>query len=422
MKKIITVLLAALFVTSGAVWAEEAEINIAPQSVISVSSTYGLPGMEPELAVDEDDTTAWGNGYFPNGENYFRLSFSFPQNVNTVSLLMHPSMNKDFEVRLITGDAFTSGGYDVLYSCGSDEPASDRLTLDVTGELAEKKYSGVMVITHAVNGPLGICDLKVFVPDNQVELINVAKDKPVTGGGNAFGIAPEDLVDGDNITIAAIQDIYPPYYIDIDLGRRYPISRIELFTVDYSAYGGYRSGIQIYGSNTPGFTDPEDMVLLKQFDEEMTSMTSYGFDVDGSEYRYIRFTCAVQNFVPMAELSVFAEVDENFGRWTLSDSANEITVLEGKTPASIGIPVTNNTGAAKSYTLIALITGPDGKVLSSAAKTQSIDGEDTITAELTGYSEALPAGCRIKAILVDNYIGMNQLCGGFEIDERGMAQ
>ena len=97
-------------------------------------------------------------------------------------------------------------------------------------------------------------------------------------------------------------------------------------------------------------------------------------------------------------------------------------MLEGKTPASIEIPVTNNTGAAKSYTLIALITGLDGKVLSSAAKTQSIDGEDTIKAELTGYSEALPAGCRVKAILVDNYIGMNQLCGGFEIDERGMAQ
>lgn len=424
MKKIVAILLTLVLSASGVgfVGAEENFINIAPESNIMVSSTYGegTLGLLPEYVVDDNDDSAWVNGYSPNTENSFRLTFAYSMTINSLSILMYPGSDKDFEIRLLKSNA--SEGYDVLHTCGPDEPMSVRTDFQVEKMFPNNKYSGVLVITHAINGTIGIKDLKVFVPESQVGLVNVAKDKKVTGGNNAFNLPAAALVDGSVSTPASIQGGYPPFYIDIDLGKKFPISRVELFTYDYTTGGGRSEGIQIYASNTPGFTDPDDMVLLKQFNEPLVALSSYGFDVDGSEYRYIRFTCVTEDFVPLMELSVFAQTEENYGRWTLSDAAGEINSLEGKTPASLSIPVYNGTGSTKNYTAIALITDSEGKVIACGAKTEQITGNGTVMVDLTGISGTLPSGCKIKAVLVDSYLEMNQLCGDFTIDEGGNVQ
>lgn len=246
-------------------------------------------------------------------------------------------------------------------------------------------------------------------------LHNIAMNKKTSGGRNAFGYASAALVDGNTSTSAATGT---DSHILIDLGSRYSIEYLEFYTANRNNVKGFK----IIASNTPDFTNADDILKLCEMKEAVTPNAKYGFRVETeAKYRYIRFEGTEGVYTPINEIMVYSSAEINVDQWILTDTANRTIRLraEGKTLKDLSVTVHNYSGDyTKTVTILVLLYNADGKLMKMFTPQMStlLSETNPITLHLDGWlAGTVPSGYTLQAIMLDNVTHSHMPCAAFTV-------
>ncbi len=308
------------------------------------------------------------------------FSFGVPKKLESIAII--PADGAEIAFEVIGVPINESIGQETIYQ--TEELASGQVDISLEG----KSYSEIKIASLSGDVPLSISEVKLMSDARLVGLFNVSLGKSVSGGENAFGVNPKCLVDGDLTNIAAAQSGNTA--IDVDLGRRYPITYVELVTAS-TTNGGLPTRCMVYASNTPDFAEGSDTVLLHTFEEAMGGRKVYSFFGNGEAYRYIRFTDATKNtFIAMAEMSVYSACEESIGEWNVSGGA-------------FSVNIENKSAEMKPYTMLVYQADASGEIKNIEAAAAGIAKKGSLSVNASFADE------NTQAILIDDLRSFNLL-------------
>ncbi len=156
-------------------------------------------------------------------------------------------------------------------------------------------------------------------------MVNVALGKNVTASGHTYGMAPQAVVDGDEIT-GWSSETANNTWLTIDLGRRMKISRIEWVPRTNLDQPHTRNYFYIECSNSPGFTTYDRVGEVGA--EGVPDKSTYRIDVNES-YRYVRYRKYSGDYSFIAEIRVLVNEDDMPSEdGTVSELSNRISLFK----------------------------------------------------------------------------------------------
>lgn len=168
--------------------------------------------------------------------------------------------------------------------------------------------------------------------------LNVAENKPITGGGWSEsypitnlvdGMRTTFVVDGGNLTSNPDGKVSPTgkFWFTVDLQHRYNIEKIELWgRYDIDNEGG-RRWFKIYAANNADFSDAVELAVMKDVDDEIfPPKGAFTVELDGSRaFRYVKMQRTGGYYHGYSEFKVFA-------KQTVTEVSRNKSVSAGITP------------------------------------------------------------------------------------------
>lgn len=233
-----------------------------------------------------------------------------------------------------------------------------------------------------------------------VSLVNVALNKNVTSSGthNTTQYYEARLVDGSEGTSATHCTLVSGNangrsYLLIDLGNYYDVKNFEWVTRYSSSLESNYNNVEIAGSAE--FIEPSSFhnqmtqlytITSSEFQNDNNSTFRMIAPTTGKKFRYIAiYRDNVSSFFGAAEFRVFAQTNEEFGKWTVTKDNTSIDKLNGSGTYGFSLPVTSHINQDVEYVIVLCAYDSDGFLLNAVYKDVVSTGKQSVllTSQIT---------------------------------------
>lgn len=289
------------------------------------------------------------------------------------------------------------------------EVSGKKFSIDICNLLSNKEYEVTLTTGVKAGGlPLteeykftfttGVIIRVPYVPGKV--LVNVLKDKEITGNANANYNPISAVVDGNESTFA-VSSGGPAF--SIDLGNIYDIVAVELVP-----QGGENNKILLQGMNVLASKEYVDFKNVSSDTIDATTIATY--PSTSSKKEIITFASPVKarylglnksSYIVICEFKAYAYVDKNFGQWSVKNGTVAVDAVTDAGTYTFSIPVQNlDTDADTDYYMIVSAYDENGKMLykDSGVVTATKNTTTELTKTLT--VDAVANVSEITAVLV----------------------